>query len=162
MKMFDNLSEIDLIIRNDVDLWKLLYYKSNHWQDDPLTKDSILDYPIEKQFPIINLRLKYTPVTSDLANTEICRIIFYPAQRRPQQNNYMVADQEINFDIFCHANFNNVDMRLSKISDRVNELFSNRRITGMGKATFVSGKPFTLSDKGYVGYTLVYRFGSGT
>jgi len=54
MKMFDNLSEIDLIIRNDVDLWKLLYYKSNHWQDDPLTKDSILDYPIEEQFPIIN------------------------------------------------------------------------------------------------------------
>lgn len=161
MNMHDYLAKIDEILRNDVDLWKLLYHKSTHFDDDPLKKENILELPPKEMFDIVNLRLKHTPVTKDLADIEINRIIFYPAPRRPQSQNYMVATQEINFDIFCHRDFNDVDMRLAKICDRVNEIFSNKHITGMGKVAFVDGRPFTLIEQGYIGYTLIYAFGSG-
>ncbi len=162
MKMFEDLSAIDEVLRNDIDLWKLLYHESKHFDDDPLDKDNILEYPPEEMFPIIKLRLKHTPVTKDLANIQINRIIFYPAPRRSQRGNYATASQEVNFDIFCHRDFNDIDMRLSKLCDRVNELISNRSIAGIGKATFVSGNPFTLADEGYIGYKLTYAFRSLT
>ena len=41
----------------------------------------------------------------------------------------------------------------------LNELFTNRRITGMGKIKFVKGEPFILHDKGYIGYRFTFRFG---
>lgn len=164
MNMYGDLVSINNILRNDSDLWKLLYYKSKNFYDDPLSKPDILTtLPPKELNSIIDLRLKHTPVTDDLAIDDskgINRIIFYPAPRRPQGGNYEVARQEINVDIFSHKSFNDTDMRLSKICDRVNELFSNKHVAGLGKAEFVNGKPFTLADKGYIGYTLTYRFGS--
>lgn len=160
MNMYQDLLGIDLILRSDVDLWKLLYYPSTNIQDDPLDKPDVLSLPPDVKYPAINLRLKHTPVTEDLVDQKICRIIFFPSPRRPQRGNYKVATQEVDFEIFVHRDFNDTDMRLAKLCDRVNELFSNKRIAGMGKAEFVGGKPFMLGDKGYIGYRLTYSFGS--
>lgn len=160
MNMFEDLDKINTILRTDDILWKLLYYKSEWIDDDILSKPSILDLPPDEMFPIMNLRLKHTPVTKDLVDHEICRIIFYQAPRRPHRENYKFAEQDVNFDIFVHRDINDVDMRLAKICDRINELFSDNHIASLGKTQFVDGKPFTLTDEGYMGYTLTYRFGS--
>lgn len=160
MNMFDDLDRINTILRTDDELWKLLYYKSNGVNDDILSRPSVLDMPPNEKFPIINHRLKHTPVTDDLADNEICRIIFYPSPRRPQRQSYVIASQSVTFDIFVHRNYNDIDMRLAKICDRVNDLMSHKNIASLGKSEFVSGDPFTMTDEGYVGYTLIYKFGS--
>lgn len=162
MKMNTYLMNIDKILRFDDELWKLMYYRSTNSTDDPLDKESIFDLDMTETAKIINHRLKYTPTIDDLDDDKICRIIFIPAIRRPQRQNYMVADQDIDIEIFVHQEFNDGDMRLAKICDRINDLLSDKRVSGMGKMRFINGKPFTLRDKGYIGYTLTYRFGSGS
>lgn len=164
MQMFESMDAIRDILIGDDELWKLLYYKPKHGDDDPLQRGSVLEsVDVGERHLIINKRLKHTPVTDDLGvdgDEGICRIIFYPAPRRPQSGNYAIARQRVNFDIFVHHSFNDVDMRLSKICDRVNKIIFNERISGIGGVTFVDGNPFVMSDEGYIGYTLTYEFGS--
>lgn len=163
MSMHSQLEAIDTLLCNDETLLRLLYYKSKHFSDDILSETSsrpnILKMDRLKQIEIINHRIKYTPVTKDLVDNPICRIIFYPSPRKPQRGNYMVADQQIDFDIFVHRDYNDMDMRLSKICDRINDLFSNQRVTGLGKSEFVNGRPFTMANEGYIGYAMTYKFG---
>lgn len=160
MNMFDELDRINTVLRNDDILWKLLYYKAESIDDDVLNRPSILSLPDDEKLPIIKLRLKHTPVTNDLADIQICRIIFYQSPRRPHESSYKVARQDVNFDIFVHQEFNDADMRLAKICDRINELMSHQYVSGLGRVEFASGKPFVMANEGYMGYTLVYRFGS--
>jgi|SRR5690625_163752 len=161
MSMHKGLMEIDKILRGDSDLWKLLYYKSENVLDDPLDNPDLFDLDPLELSNIIRHRLKYTPSIDDLDDDRICRIILSPSNRRAQGGNYFVADQDVDIEVFTHRDYNDADMRLSKLCDRVNKLISDKHIAGMGKMIFVGGRPFTVSEKGYVGYTMTYRFGSG-
>lgn len=162
--MYQLLDQIDLVLRNDEKLLRLLYYKSSHFRDDVTVetekRPNILELPTRMRLEITDLRFKFTPVTNDLVDKEICRIVFYPSPRRPDKDSYILADQHIDFDIFVHHEYNDIDMRLPKICDRINELFSHQRVAGIGKSKFTGGKPFTLADKGYIGYKMTYNFGS--
>ncbi|WP_368900853.1 hypothetical protein [Oceanobacillus oncorhynchi] len=157
--MFLEFDEINNILRNDSDLWKLIYYRSTHYYDNPLDKDDILLLPPDQKNEIINMRLKPSPVTQDLVKEAICRIIFHPATRRPQSQSYAVATQFVDFDIFVHHSFNDADMRLTKICDQINGIFNHKHFRGLGKFKFEGGNPFTFEGE-YVGYTLTYSFGS--
>ncbi len=159
--MFSYLDKVNSILRNDSDLWKLLYYKSDNYNDNPLDKPDILALPPAEQYPIINKRLKHTPSTSDLVEEQLCRIIFYPARRSPSSSfNYATATQEITFDVFVHADYNDTDMRLSKICDHLNDLIFDKKISNLGTAKLRSAQPFILEEQGYIGYTMTYELGS--
>ncbi|GLO66135.1 hypothetical protein [Oceanobacillus kimchii] len=160
MGMHQELMDVRKVIRNDSDLWKLLYYQAENSIHDVLEEPDVLNFDRAILNEIIKKRLKFTPVTDDLVEDKICRIIFYAGTRTTQGGNYAIADQLLNIDIFVHRDFNDVDMRLAKICDRVDFLFNKKRVAGFGKAQFVNGKPFNLSDEGYTGYTLVYKLGS--
>src|SRR5699024_5957064 len=98
----------------------------------------------------------------DLADSPICRIIFYPAPRKPQAGNYTVARQEVSFDVIVHKDYNDSDMRLAKITDRLNKIISNEKLTGMGRTLFVDGHPINIPAENYIAYRLAYSFGSLT
>lgn len=164
MNMYENLLQINKVLKSDSDLWKLLYYRSSSLSDDPLNKPDVLSLPPEERKKIMDLRLKHSPTTDDMALDDnkngICRLIFFPKKRKPQNQNYFVANQDIVIEIYVHKSFNDIDLRLSRITDRINKLFSNERITGLGKVEFVDGDSFILEGKNYIGYYMIYRFGS--
>lgn len=160
MRMKDNLSDIYKVLTSDEILLRLLYYLPSSPIDDPLSMDklNILDMDIETRWNIINDVIKMVEKTDDLIETPKCRLFMYPG-RRSSTGNYLVSDQEIVFDILVHADFQNIDLRLSKICDRLNELICNKEITGMGKILFDSGGRIGAPTN-YIGYRLVYIFGS--
>jgi hypothetical protein len=161
MKMFEQLDRIYMILRGDSDLLKLLYYKSETFSDDPLLKPDVLTLPPEEKNPIINHRIKHTPVTDDLVDEQICRIIMYPGDRRSASGNYKLADQRVTVEVFVHRDYNDIDMRLAKICDRLNDLLNDKKLSSIGKSKMVSASPYQLSKQGYMVYRMEYEFGSG-
>jgi len=161
MSMRKSIRDIYMTFINDETLLRLLYYPPKNLgtnTPDPLsvTNPNILDMSDDAKWEVINDRIAMTPTVSDLDTTEKCRLLFYAGRRSP--GNFIYADQEIICDILCHFNYEK-DQRSTWISDRVNELLVQERITGIGKVDFKSGG-ITGSPKGYIGYRLVYEFGS--
>lgn len=165
MKMRENFINIFTTFTNDEQLLRLLYYKPSDAMDDPLdpTKPDILTMDDETKWDIINDVIKMTNTTSDLDTVEKCRIFFYAGRRdRSNNDNYLYSNQELVIDILVHFSFENTDMRLSWICDRINDLVFNERVkNGIGKTVFKGGTPVQSPITNYVTYRLVYEFGSG-
>lgn len=161
MKMRKNLRDIYLLLTQDETLLRLLYYKPQNANDDPLDpeKENILDKSDFKRWEIILDVIKTTPKVDDLDKNAKCRVLFYAGRRRGT-NNYLYASQAVVFDILVHFDFEEY-LRLSSICDRINDLVSNEKITGIGSTYFTDGDILSAPNN-YVGYTLIYTFGSGT
>lgn len=161
MKMRENMQDIFKLISSDETLLRLLYYKPVDAIDNPLDdfKEDILLMPELEKWAIINDRIKTTKKTNDLDDVPKCRILFYSGSRG-STNNYLLANHRIIFDVIVHYEYEEVDLRLSWICDRINDLLSNSKITGIGKLNFVSGENLQVPNN-YVGYRLVYSIGSG-
>lgn len=162
MKMRENMQELKRYLSTDETLLRLLYYKPRNYSDDPLSEDkqNILEMDEETKWGIIDDVIKATEKTNDLDNVTKCRLLFYAGGRTPT-NNYIYADQEIVFDILVHIDaFDEKDMRLSWICDHLNSLLSDKHITGISKTYFSDGNAIS-APTGYVGYRMVYSFGSG-
>jgi hypothetical protein len=71
----------------------------------------------------------------------------------------MVTSQDIVFDIYAHYTFDEVDMRLAKITDRVNKLIKNKRV-GANKARLRMATTITNPPNGFTAHKLVFQFGS--
>jgi len=161
MEMRKNIQDIYKVLTTDETLLRLLYYPASNPLDSPLSpsKQNILEMPDNEKWSIILDRIKTTPKVDDLVDdTPKCRLLFYAGTRNSTRN-YLIADQEMVFDVLVHMKFDDLDQRLSWICDRLNDLLFNQRITGMGKAEFKSGREIGAPN-GYVGYRLRYLFGS--
>jgi hypothetical protein len=164
MRMRENMQDVYKVLTSSETLLRLLYYKPSNAEDDPLSelKPNILDMSElgeGNKWSIIQDRIKTIPKVDDLDKNQICRLLFYPSNRH-RTDNYLISDQDITFDILVHFAYEDVDQRLEWICDVLNELMFDKRITGMGKVTYVDGRPLSV-PQGYVGYRLVYSFGSG-
>lgn len=162
MGMEKHLRNFLNVLRNDETLLRLLYYPPENIAEDikdPLDSSlqNILDMDITERWKIIDDRILVTSKSSDLDSKKICRIYVYAGRRTPQRN-YLVSNQEIKVEIFCHNDFE-VDLRSLRISDRINELLFDERITGFGKVKYEGGNVIS-APKDYVGYFHVYEFGS--
>ncbi len=165
MGMYKNIQDILKAVRFDEELLRLLYYKPEDYLSktlDPLDErlPNILDMDLGKQWEIRDERIMVTPKDDDLTNKRICRIFVYFGDRFPQRGNYLVADQNVEIDILCHSDFENADFRSTRISDRLNKIFSLSRVTGMGKVEYVRGRPLLRTPSQYVGFRHEYKFGS--
>ncbi|PKR82850.1 hypothetical protein [Heyndrickxia camelliae] len=162
MTMHKNFMDIYHLLNNDEQLNRLLYYSPLNLIEntpDPLDPSlpNVLD--IDEDWEIRTDRILLTPKSDDLtADKSICRILIYPGTRIPTSN-YYVADQQLVVDILCHFDYENGDLRSTRISDRLNELFCLNRITGIGKMDYVRGTPIGAPVQ-YVGYRHAYEFGS--
>lgn len=164
MGMYNNLNDIVRVFRNDETLIRLLYYPPVDIVEntvDPLSDTTILPNILEMDddtiWNIIDLRLKTFPKDDDLVCDPICRLYVYAGRRFPNSN-YKMASQQIIVDILCHKYFEK-DLRSMRLSDRINELLVEERITGMSKIDYVDGSPISAPND-YVGYRHIYQFGS--
>jgi hypothetical protein len=146
----------------DEELLRLLHYKPTNRLDNPLdpSKSDILTKPEDTKWQIIDDCIMTAPKTSDLEQESKCRLFIYPGVRQPTNGNFLSASQQFNFDIFTHADFQNVDLRNEWICQRISDLVFGEKLTGAGKIVFKGGQPIN-APKDYQGYRLVYEFGSG-
>ncbi|MED3562251.1 hypothetical protein [Bacillus xiapuensis] len=162
MGMYNDFLDIIKYLKSDEELLRLLYYPSENGNDivDPLDNSlpNIMDMDIEEKSEIINKRIMKSDKTSDLVDEQICRIYVY-AGRRSSERNYLMAEQELVIDIFCHSEFEIGDLRSLRISDRLNQLFCQERVAGIGKMDFVGARPITVPYE-FTGYQCIYKFGS--
>ena len=143
MGMYDNFLDIYLYLKTDEELNRLLYYPPmTSTVLDPLDKKlpDIMRMDVVKRSEIINDRLLKSNKTSDLEKKRLCRLYMYAGDRRTDRNSFLIADQDIVLDIMCHSEYENGDFRTMRITDRLNTIFSNERVTGIGKCQFVGGR----------------------
>jgi hypothetical protein len=178
MKEFSTfMINFDKLLRNDENLLRLLYYKSNSFSDDIFqitsTRKRITPPPGSTDPSptdtyvggIVSNTLRHTLVystikVSDLTlnSTQSCRLLFYLGNRAPSRNS-RYPTQEMVVDIYVHTDIDKVDYRLAKLCDYVTELIDEKQIAGIGKASTTGGNAITLNAS-YIGYRLYFEFGS--
>lgn len=161
MSMYQNFIDISNVLNSDEQLNRLLYYppaNSVNNIPDPLDPSlpNILD--IDTNSSIRSERILLTPKSDDLTTQSICRILLYPGNRTTTTD-YLMAGQQMVIDILCHFDYENGDIRSTRISDRLNELFCLNNVTGIGKTDYVRGNQIG-APMNYVGYRHIYEFWS--
>src|SRR5690606_6578778 len=123
--MYDNLKDINSVLRKDETLLRLLFYPPKdvrNYTPDPLDEvlPNILDLnPLELK-ELRDKRIQVTPRSDDLVKEPICRIYLYAGRRKPVDG-YYHAKQQVVIDILCHEIFE-FDLRSSRISDHICDL----------------------------------------
>jgi hypothetical protein len=141
----------------DETLLRYLVYNSRNPLEVSSTQPDILT--LSDKTKIIDKHLIMTPKTSDLTNeSKISRLCMYAGNRKPQSRK--VAKQDMIFDIYVHEDIDILDLRMAKIKDYIGQMFEDKIITGLGRSQIVVGNIIGNSPNGYVGYRLVYEFGS--
>ena len=146
-------------LTHDETLKRLLIYKPKNSLDDPLDKTKP---NIEMDWRKIDEVILRSPKTDEMSKKSICRICMYLGFRT-KSNNFRVDTQDIVFDIYAHIEgFDEVDFRLSQIIDRLSELLQDKKVAGVNKTTLRTSTYIANPPSGYVGYRMVYKFGSVT
>lgn len=160
-RLADNLVDFFKVINADNHLWRLLYYPT-----DPLnpTKAEVRTLPdFNSTDPLKNIsktRIVRAPKTDNLTTQPICRLCMYFGNG--DSLNRAVSDQDVIFDVYAHIDtFEINESRSLKIIDRLNKLLNESKVTGVGKIQ--SGRRFIIGSPpaGYIGYKVIYTFGSG-
>lgn len=161
MGMHKNFMDILNVLYFDETLLRLLYYPAKNLVGnikDPLDASLTNVITIDTDWTIRKSRIMKTAKTDDLTpDKPMCRIFVYAGRRSPENGNYAMANQNVTIDILCHNNFEEGDLRTTRIADRLNELFISERVTGIGKMEYVNGNPIG-SPSGYVGFQHVFKF----
>ena len=138
-------------IMSDQDLLKMLYYT----QPDCLQADDLTGIEIVS---MLHKQIKIVPkidIDTDCPNYIIISFDnFTPNKKNPE-----FMDCTINFDIFCHPdhwNMGNFALRPYKIAGRINKLFNNQKLTGIGDVNLVSGNNLILNNQ-LMGLSLIYQ-----
>lgn len=159
------ISEIFKKLSNDDVLLRLLYYLPENDENDDGTCHhfpplSDLNPPIKDSgihTSVVEESIRTSTKSTDIEEKAICRLYIYAGRRRSVFNNYLLASQEIVIDIFVHESFDK-DMRLSWISDRINELIALERVEGsIGKLDYVAGNS-RMAPIGYSKYENIYEY----
>lgn len=118
------------------------YDSQGNYHPDPLdeTLPNLVDTESEDYWKLVDERIVLGEKTSELLESKLCKIYIYEGRRRPIFGNYLVATQEVNIDIFIHETFDR-DLRISRLSDRINKLIALERIAGFGKLEYKAGNP---------------------
>lgn len=162
MGMYQNIQDILKILWNDEELLRLLIYPPENIDigaPDPMNETLSNVTETDEDWTHRKSVIMLTPKDDDLFGDKKCILFAYLGDREPSRGNYQTANQEINFDVFCHADYENEDMRSSRIADRLNDLFALQHVTGIGKTDFVGTRIISRSPAQYVGYQHKYAFG---
>ena len=152
MSLQRNMLEIFEKLRNDEKLIRLLTLPA---RDDtkgikePLdqTLPDILDKSNKTSLEINEIKddvIYKIPKIDDLEDRQICRIYAYPGKRRSNNGN------------FLYASFEKGDLRSARIIDRLDEMFTLKNISGIGKMIYLDGDPIA-APKNYIGYKHLFK-----
>ena len=164
MSKYKYFSDFFDVISQDESLLRLLFYKPINLLDDPLSPSKPNIIGSEEHKIVIERNVLRAPKSTDLPPIAICRICMYLGYNtaiKNRQASIKVFDQEIVFDVYSHIDeFEVIDNRSLKICDRLNELLHDERISGIGKADGYKTIPILNAPDGYIGYRMIFSFGS--
>lgn len=163
MGVRENFREILKVFRNNEELLRLLKYPPKNIAKnikDPLdpTLPNILD--IDQDWSIRDKLIIPKSKSDDLEGQAICRINVYAGERIPTSHNYQLANQDMIIDVFTHDSFE-IDYRSLWISDKLNDLLVNNRVTGITKMKYGGGRKLDAPPT-YTKYRHFYVFESVT
>lgn len=164
-KNYTLLADIYKTLITDETLLRLLYYPPESLADsipDPLSdhNPNMLDKPREELWSIIQDAIKKVPpIESPVLKR--AHIYIYPGKRTPNRQNNSYSKKQVIFDVVSHFDFEDVDFRSMRITDRLCELFVNKNVAGINKTEDAGGGQINGLPKGFVGYKNVFEFGSG-
>lgn len=150
MLMEKNVADVYSVIMQDMKIRRLLVY-----ENDPLN-ESLSDI---NDYNKIAEKVIFTPTFDGLDVDKTNRICVYLGIRDMDRHKHKLSNQELYVDVLSHRNYHDRDARAYMICDRINQIISESRITGIGKIYFSRGFPIS-APTGYIGYRLVYDMGS--
>jgi hypothetical protein len=159
--MYEDFLSIIKYLKSDEELNRLLYYPAGDLGNDVLdpldaSLPDIMSMNVEQRAEIINQRIMKSSKYKDLETESICRLYVYAGSRNPN-GNYLSANQELVIDIMCHSDFENGDLRSLRLSDRLNQLFCQSRLVGIGQMDFVGARQINAPYE-YSGYQVIFEY----
>lgn len=141
---------VDRIMKNDR-LKKMLYYTTRDCLDKPkLTDDETIE--------MFGKQIKIVPklyVDGSVLNYMIISFDNFS----PNVNNPEFRDNIIEFDIICHFDqwhMKDFELRPYKIAAELDSMFSEQKLTGIGKLEFLGANQMILTDE-YAGLCVMYQ-----
>ena len=141
---------VDRIMKNDR-LKKMLYYTTLDCLDKPkLTEDETIE--------MFGKQIKIVPKLYVDGSVLNYMIISFDNFTR-NANNPEFRDNIIEFDIICHFDqwhMKDFELRPYKIAAELDSMFSDQRLTGIGKLEFLGANQMILTDE-YAGLCVMYQ-----
>ena len=141
---------VDRIMKNDR-LKKMLYYTTRDCLDKPkLTEDETIE--------MFGKQIKIVPKLYVDGSVLNYMIISFDNFTR-NANNPEFRDNIIEFDIICHFDqwhMKDFELRPYKIAAELDSMFSDQRLTGIGKLEFLGANQMILTDE-YAGLCVMYQ-----
>ena len=139
---------VDKLLSNDR-LCKLLYYTTK----DALNKPNLTD---EEKLGLFNKNIKIIPkvyVDKEVLNYIVISFDNFVPSENPQFRN-----NRIEFAILCHMDqwqMKDFDLRPYRIAAELDHMFSDQRLTGIGKTEFFGATEIILNDE-FAGVCLLF------
>ncbi|MDK1672912.1 hypothetical protein QOK74_08500 [Staphylococcus saprophyticus] len=146
-------------LKNDEHLLRLLYYNpldsnGNYIEFTDSNLPNITDMPEDERDLITYDLIRTTQKSDDIVENKKNVIFVYYGKSRPKYNNHTLVDREIVFLILSHNDFS-FAQRIEEICDRLDTLFVNKNIAGIGKTGIGNSFP-REAPKEYLAYEQIY------
>ena len=125
----------------DEDLMKLLYYT----QRDCLKAQNLT---VTQKFSMVNRNILLVPKI-DIIEECPSYVVIRMGEFKPNEKNPQFRDCEVTFNILCHPdhwNLGDFKLRPYKIAGRIDKLFNNQKLTGIGTLQFMGTDDLVLNN----------------
>lgn len=147
------------IMRNDEHLLRLLYYNpidknGNYVEFTDSNLPNVLDFEEQKLDEIRSDLIRTSQKSDDIIETKKTVVFVYFGKSKAKFHNRLLVDREIVFHILSHNDFSFAS-RIEEICDRLDTLFSGKRIGGIGLTEIANSFP-REAPKEYLAYEQKY------
>ncbi|WGT37141.1 hypothetical protein QH639_14935 [Lysinibacillus sp. 1 U-2021] len=143
----------------DEQLLRLLFYVAEH-RDDDVTIETDARPNINGDFDVINSVVKLRKrKDGDFDGNRSNFLFIYPDVFKNDLTgsfNPALFHQFTNFDVYVHADNQHIGLTLTKILDRLVELYNNQRVWG-NKPTYIDSTSVLDDEEGYSGVRITFR-----
>lgn len=147
------------VMKNDEHLLRLLHY--NPLDDNENFVDftdenlpNITELPEDEYDEIIFDHIRTSQKTDNIEEYKKTVVFVYYGKSKAKFGNYSLVDREIIFQILSHNDFSFAG-RIEEICDRLDALFVNKNIAGLGKTRLANSFP-REAPKEYLAYEQKY------
>lgn len=147
------------IIKQDEHILRLLHYnpldsEGNYVDYTDPSLSNITELPEEEYDEIIFDHVRTSQKTDDIEEYKKTVLFVYYGKSKARFGNHTLVDREIIFQVLSHNDFSFAD-RIEEICDRLDTLFMNKNIGGIGKTRLANSFP-REAPKEYLAYEQKY------
>lgn len=147
------------VMKNDEHLLRLLHYNpldenENFVDFADENLPNITELPEDEYDEIVFDHIRTSQKTDDIEEYKKTVVFIYYGKSKAKFGNHSLVDREIIFQILSHNDFSFAD-RIEEICDRLDTLFVNKNIAGLGKTRLANSFP-REAPKEYLAYEQKY------